>query len=311
MQVYRDFRNLKRNENTFLTIGTFDGIHIGHKKIIDALRDKALSNGGRSLVITFNPHPKNVLSNTKARVLTSLREKEAILSELGVEDLIVINFTKEFSQINAGDFLKNILVDKVGVKEIFIGYDHHFGKGREGNKDVLVSTGKELGFKVTEVAPEKINNETISSTLIRDYLEKGSIDKVNSFLGRSYTFSGTVVEGDKRGRTLGFPTANIDLEDEDKLLPAFGVYVVEFFVRGEKHYGLLSVGRRPTFYNFGTIIPEVYIYDFDDDIYGEFVTVNVLGRLRGEEKFSSVEELIEQMHKDKADGSEFLLKFRK
>jgi len=175
----------------------------------------------------------------------------------------------------------------------------------------LVSTGKELGFKVTEVAPEKINNETISSTLIRDYLEKGSIDKVNSFLGRSYTFSGTVVEGDKRGRTLGFPTANIDLEDEDKLLPAFGVYVVEFFVRGEKHYGLLSVGRRPTFYSFGTIIPEVYIYDFDDDIYGEFVTVNVLGRLRGEEKFSSVEELIEQMHKDKADGSEFLLKFRK
>lgn len=309
MQVYRDFRNFKKNTNTFLTIGTFDGIHVGHRKIINTLKSRALSNGGRSLVITFDPHPKSVLSNTKARVLTSLREKEEILSEMGIQDLLVINFTKEFSQINADDFLRNILIDKVGIKEFFIGYDHHFGKGREGNKDMLISAGKDLDFKVTEVAPEKINDETVSSTLIRDYLEEGAIDKVNAFLGRKYTFSGTVVEGDKRGRTLGFPTANIDLEDENKLLPAFGVYVVEFFVRDEKHYGLLSVGRRPTFYSYGKIIPEVYIYDFDDDIYGEFVTVNVLGRLRGEEKFSSAEELIEQMQKDKADGLEFLSRF--
>lgn len=309
MQVYRDFRNFKKNTNTFLTIGTFDGIHVGHRKIINTLKSRALSNGGRSLVITFDPHPKSVLSNTKARVLTSLREKEEILSEIGIQDLLVINFTKEFSQINAEDFLRNILIDKVGIKEFFIGYDHHFGKGREGNKDMLISAGKDLDFKVTEVAPEKINDETVSSTLIRDYLEEGAIDKVNAFLGRKYTFSGTVVEGDKRGRTLGFPTANIDLEDENKLLPAFGVYVVEFFVRDEKHYGLLSVGRRPTFYSYGKIIPEVYIYDFDDDIYGEFVTVNVLGRLRGEEKFSSAEELIEQMQKDKADGLEFLSRF--
>lgn len=306
MDIFWDFKNLEKDENTFLTLGTFDGIHVGHKKIIDTLRKKAEQNNGRSLVVTFDPHPRSVLSNNEIKILTTLREKKEILSQLGIQNFLIINFTKEFSQISADEFMKNYLVEKVGMKEIFIGYDHHFGKGRAGNKEVLESMGKNLGFEVTEIEPVKINDETVSSTSIRNSLEQGLISKANSFLGRNYSFSGNVVEGDKRGRTLGFPTANIKLENSSKLLPSNGVYVVEFFVKGEKHYGLLSVGKRPTFYSDGEIIPEVYIYEFDDNIYGEFATVNILERLRGEEKFSSSEELVEQMKKDRAGGSEFL-----
>jgi riboflavin kinase/FMN adenylyltransferase len=306
MDIFWDFNNLRKDENTFLTIGTFDGIHVGHKKIIQTLQQKASANNGRSLVVTFDPHPRSVLSNNEVKILTTLREKKEILSQLGIQNFLIIRFTKEFSQVNADEFLKDYLLGKVGMKEIFIGYDHHFGKGRAGNKETLEIMGKESGFEVMEIEPVKVNGEVISSTYIRSLLEKGEINKVSSFLGRNYSFSGTVVEGDKRGRTLGFPTANIKLEDSNKLLPSNGVYVVEFHVKGEKYYGLLSVGRRPTFYSDGEVIPEVYLLEFDENIYGEFVTVIILERLRGEEKFSSADELIEQMKKDEADGSEFL-----
>jgi riboflavin kinase / FMN adenylyltransferase len=306
MDIFWDFNNLRKDENTFLTIGSFDGIHVGHRKILETLQQKASANNGRSLVITFDPHPRSVLSNNEVKILTTLREKKEILSQLGIQDFLIIRFTKEFSQVSADEFLKDYLLGKIGMKEIFIGYNHHFGKGRAGNKEMLEVMGKEFGFEVTEIQPIKVKDETVSSTSIKAFLEKGQVNKVSSFLGRNYSFSGTIVEGDKRGRTLGFPTANIKLEDSNKLLPSNGVYVVEFHVRGEKYYGLLSVGKRPTFHSDGEIIPEVYLFEFDEDIYGEFATVILLERLRGEEKFSSADELIEQMKKDEADGSEFL-----
>lgn len=307
MEVFDDISKVPKDKKTVLTLGTFDGVHLGHKKIIDKIKEEALLYDGRSFLITFNPHPKNVISQgTKVSLLTTIREKINILNSLGIQNLLIINFTKEFSQQPAEVFLKNYVIDKIGASKIVVGYDHHFGKGRGGNIETLKEMGNKFDFKVTEVEAFSLNGENISSTKIREALKQGDIKLANKFLGRYYSFSGIVVEGDKRGRTLGFPTANIELEAEDKLLPSLGIYVVEFFVNNKKYFGLLSIGKRPTFYDEGKIIPEVFIYDFDQNIYGEFVTVNIIERIRGEEKFSSVEELIKKMNEDKEVGLSIL-----
>jgi riboflavin kinase/FMN adenylyltransferase len=303
MQVYNDLFSIKKDENTVLTIGTFDGIHLGHREITKRVKKKAAELRARSFLVTFNPHPKNVLAQRgSVKILSTLKEKEEILQKLGIENLFVINFTKEFSQLPAEKFFSDYIINGIGLKEIIIGYDFHFGKGRGGSIETIIEMGKKNNFIVDKVEEVTLNGNKISSTEIRKALVEGNIQRANELLGRSYSFSGVVVYGDKRGRTLGFPTANIKIDDEDKLLPALGIYVVEFFVRGNKHYGLLSIGKRPTFYNEGNIVPEVYIYDFNEDIYDEFVTVNLIERLRGEEKFSSVENLIAQMNKDKEAG---------
>jgi riboflavin kinase/FMN adenylyltransferase len=309
MQVYNDLNSIEKDENTVLTIGTFDGIHLGHREIIEKVKKEASFYGGRSFLVTFNPHPGKVVSKSgKVNILSTVKEKKEILSSSGLENLFIINFTKEFSQISAEQFVTEYLIKSIGLKEIIIGYDHHFGKGRGGSIETLMEMGEQNNFIVDRINEVNINGDKISSTAIRNALADGNVKHANKLLGRYYSFSGEVVHGDKRGRTLGFPTANIKLDDEDKLLPALGIYVVEFFVKGNKHYGLLSIGRRPTFYNEGNIVPEVYIYSFDEDIYDEFVTVNVMQRLRGEEKFSSVENLVEQMNKDKEAGLEILEK---
>lgn len=309
MQVFRNLFSIKKDKNTVLTIGTFDGIHLGHQKIIEKVKKKASEFSARTLVITFDPHPQKVLSKIGSiKVLSTTKEKIAALKNLGIENLFVIEFTKEFSQIPAEKFLTDYIIDGIGVKEIIIGYDHHFGKGRSGGFETLKEMGVRNNFLVDRVDEVKLKGDTISSTKTRKALIEGDIRLANSYLGGYYPFSGIVVEGDKRGHLLGFPTANIRLDDEDKLLPALGIYIVEFIVHNNNYFGLLSVGKRPTFYNEGEIVPEVYIYDFDKDIYGEYVTVNVIERLRGEEKFSSAEELVEQMNKDKELGLEILSK---
>jgi riboflavin kinase / FMN adenylyltransferase len=309
MQTFNDIASVTKDENTVLTLGTFDGIHLGHKKIIENVIKKASDYNARNFLVTFYPHPRNVLSkNNSIKILSTFREKAAVLENLGIENLLIIEFTNEFSKISAERFIKEYIVDRIGIKEIVIGYDHHFGKGRSGNIETLKKIGKESGFKVTPVDEVKFEDQTISSTKIRNELISGNINLANSMLGRYYSFSGTVVYGDKRGRSLGFPTANIELDDSDKLLPALGIYAVEFFTGAGKYYGLLSVGRRPTFYDAGNIVPEVYIFDFDKDIYNEYVTVNIVERIRGEEKFPTAEALVVQMKKDKEIGSEILSK---
>ncbi|MEJ2614103.1 MAG: bifunctional riboflavin kinase/FAD synthetase [Ignavibacteriaceae bacterium] len=309
MKIFHEFSEIEKNDNTFVTIGSFDGIHLGHREIINRINEKASQNGGRSFLITFDPHPRSVLSkNADVKILTTLREKSILLDALGIQNLMVIKFTKDFSQISADDFVLNYVMKSIGLKEIVIGHDHHFGKGRSGNETTLRKLGKENNFDVSIVGAYKLNDKIISSSEIRSSLINGNIKLVNTFLGRYYSFSGYVIEGDKRGRALGFPTANITLEDEQKLLPALGVYAVEFLVDGNKFFGLLSVGKRPTFYEDGKIIPEVYIYDFNRDIYGKFVTVNIVEMIRGEIKYNSAGELIEQMNKDKELGSEILSK---
>jgi len=309
MNIYRDLSEIRKNKNTVLSLGTFDGIHLGHREIINQVVEKASSINGRSFLITFYPHPRKILSKDfDIKFLTTIDEKISILQSLGVQNLLIINFTKEFSQLRADEFFKKYVIDSIGISEIIIGYDHHFGKGRSGDIETLKQMGNDFDFKVTKINAFKIDGESVNSSKIRNALSSGDIRLANSYLGRFYSFSGKVVLGDKRGRELGFPTANIKLDDTDKMLPELGIYAVEFFIDKKRYLGLLSVGKRPTFYNSGVIVPEVYIYDFNQDIYGKDVTVNIIEMIRREEKFNSADELIVQMKKDKDSGIEIFKK---
>jgi riboflavin kinase/FMN adenylyltransferase len=309
MRIYRDLKEVTYDENSIVTLGTFDGVHIGHREIIDTVVKKADELGGRSFVITFYPHPRKVISgDNQLKLLNTPDEKAVLLEALGVENLLIINFTKEFSRLTPDEFVDEIILKTIGAKEIVIGHDHHFGRGRGGNIDFLIDKGKEAGFKVTVIPEYKTDDVGINSSLIRKELRAGEIANVNKYLGRFYSFTGKVVKGDGRGKELGFPTANLKTENNDKLLPAIGIYAVELFIENQKHLGLLSIGRRPTFYEQGELVAEVYIFDFNENIYGKDVTLNVVERIRGEEKFSSADELIDRMNIDKKIGLEILKK---
>lgn len=309
MRIYRDLKDVTYDENSIVTLGTFDGVHIGHREIIDTVVNKADKLGGRSFVITFYPHPRKVISgDNQLKLLNTPDEKAVLLEALGVENLLIINFTKEFSRLTPDEFVDKIILKTIGAKEIVIGHDHHFGRGRGGNIDFLIDKGKEAGFKVTVIPEYKTDDVGINSSLIRKELRAGEIANVNKYLGRFYSFTGKVVKGDGRGKELGFPTANLKTENNDKLLPAIAIYAVELFIENQKHLGLLSIGRRPTFYEQGELVAEVYIFDFNENIYGKDVTLNVVERIRGEEKFSSADELIDRMNIDKKIGLEILKK---
>ena len=312
MQVFNSIKDLKKNKNTILTLGTFDGIHPGHLKIIDKLVGCSKEKGCRNVVITFYPHPRTVLGNSDSvKLLTTGEEKIRLLDKAGVENLLIINFTKEFAALSAEDFIYDYLINGIGLSEIVLGHDHHFGKGRSGNVELLKKIGAEENFIVTAAEPLLIGQEVVSSTKIRNAIAVGDMGRTKMLLGRNYEFSGVVVAGDKRGRELGFPTANIKISAPDKLLPANGIYAVNVKVENENHFGLLSIGKRPTFYNEGELVTEVYIFDFNREIYGSKVTVELVERLRGEEKFNSAEELISQMNKDKENGFKILNKLNK
>lgn len=307
MNIFRNINEIKFDRQTVLTLGTFDGIHLGHQQIIKRVLKCSEENKLRNLIITFHPHPRKVINpEMQLKLLTTNEEQISILEKLGVQNLFIVNFTKQFSQLTPDEFIKNYLVDKIGLSRIVIGYDHHFGKGRGGDVEFLLESGKKYDFEVLQIQPFIIDSEPVSSTKIRTALEVGDINKVNKMLGRYYSFSGVVVEGDKRGRELGYPTANIKLSDEDKMLPQIGIYAVLVEIDGIEHKALLSIGKRPTFYNDGKVVPEVYIYDFNNDIYSKEIKVNLIQRLRGEEKFNSAEELIRQMNIDKENGLKIL-----
>ncbi len=309
MRIYQDLTEVSHNKNSVVTLGTFDGVHLGHRKIIDEVVKKAALLGGRSFLVTFYPHPRKIISReNKIELLSTPSEKVKMIESCGIENMLIIKFTKEFSQLDPDKFLEKYIVDGIGAREVVIGYDHHFGKGRGGDINSLKKKGYNSGFEVTVIPACNIDGVAISSSNIRKAISEGDIKRANKFIGRFYSFGGKVIRGDKRGRELGFPTANLDVENNDKLLPAIGIYAVEFIVKEKKHFGLLSVGKRPTFYASGDIVPEVYIYDFDENNYDEFVTVNVVERIRGEEKFSSADELVKQMNNDKKIGIEILKK---
>lgn len=280
----------------------FDGAHIGHQSILKQLNTIAQNIDGESVLITFNPHPRMVLQpNCDLKFLNTLQEKEEILRQFELEHLIIQEFTKDFSQVTSVEFVKNLLVDKIKIDTLVIGYDHHFGKNREGNFEQLQVLSKEFGFNLIQLEAIEENDVAVSSTKIRNALKEGNIEYANKALNYNYPLSGKVVHGDKIGRTLGFPTANLEV-DPNKLIPKDGVYAVDVFVDDTKHLGLLSIGFRETVTNSREHRVEVNILKFDQDIYGKTIKLEFLGRLRDEKKFNSLDELISAMNQDKENA---------
>jgi riboflavin kinase / FMN adenylyltransferase len=296
------------NKNSVVTVGTFDGIHLGHKKIISDLREIKNKKNLRSVVVTFVPHPQIILRNKhKAiKLLSTIEEKLREFEILGVDLVYILNFTKEFAEVSAEDFYKNYLIEKIGLTDIILGYDHNFGKNREGNYDTLKDFSDKFGFDVHKVDEFKINGDRINSTTIRNLLNDGNVEKASFLLGNNYYFSGKVVCGDKRGCIIGFPTANIQPLSEYKLIPKNGVYFVSAEVKRKKYFGMMNIGNRPTIAKSGEIFLEVNLFDFDKNIYDEIIKIDFIKFLREEKKFSSLDELVLQLKKDRKTCKQFI-----
>ena len=302
MQILKNVEDIVKNVKSVVTLGTFDGLHKAHQAILKETIETAKRIEGRSVVVTFDPHPRTVLDGENSpKLLITTQEKIYLIEKLGlsIDILLVINFTKEFSKISSIDFFKSILFEKIGLSNLVIGYDHNFGKGRAGNAEFLKSLRSDYDFDLQVVDQIVLNGEQISSTHIRKLLLSGEVEQANALLGWNYTLGGKIVEGDKRGRTLGFPTANLKPDDPNKLVPRNGVYLVKAQIDGKIYNGFLNIGFRPTFGDKHEIFIETHIFDFDNNVYGKTMTLEFLQRIRDEKKFSSVNELIEQINKDK------------
>lgn len=300
MKVFTETEEIKNNKNAVVTVGSFDGLHLGHIKILNKVNELAKVSGGSSTVVTFEPHPRFVLShNYDMKILTSLDEKKEIFEKEGIDNLMVINFTKEFSHLTSDEFIKKFIVQKIGASHMVIGHDHKFGKDRLGDEQKLRDVGRNYNFDVTAVAPENLNDEIISSTKVRRALVEGDVEKACRLLGRKYLISGEIVLGAQRGRVLGFPTANTKLFEDKKAIPANGVYVVDCFLDDKKYYGIMNIGYRPTFENKHELVLETHILNFSGDIYGKTLKIEFIKRLRDEKKFESRDALIHQIEYDK------------
>lgn len=308
MQVYRNIDDIKRDEKTAVTIGTFDGVHLAHRSVIDKVLELSKQNNLRSFIVTFEPHPQEVLKNKTPdiKLLNTIDEKLRLLEKTGIENVLIINFTEEFSKTQAKEFYENFVYGKIGISDLVIGYDHLFGRNREGDFSTLTKLGDEFNFKVHRVEEIDVEGKPVSSSRIRKYFAEGQIEKANGLLGYEYSFDGIVIEGDKVGRTIGYPTVNMKPVKENKVMPNDGVYCVRVSMGNEEHFGMMYIGYRPTL-SAGIIRAlEVNIFDFDRNIYGEKLTVSFLTKLRDDIKFTSKEELIEQINKDKENSLKFL-----
>lgn len=305
MRVFHSIDALPEFTNTVFTQGTFDGVHIGHQKILNRLISEAKIVNGESVLLTFWPHPRLLLfpDDNQLRLLQTLEEKLEILQKCGIDNVIVLPFTKEFSNILPEDYIKDFLMNSLRVHTAIVGYDHRFGRNREGDIKLLKSFSESLKYKVLEIGPEDIDHITISSTKIRNSLLSGDIDTANAYLGRPYSFTGKVVKGMQLGRKLGFPTANIEINNAHKLIPANGVYAVQCKLNNEVFGGMMNIGNNPTIPGKAFSI-EVNIFDFDRDIYAEDLEVSVIARLRDEKKFDNVEDLSLILHLDKKHALE-------
>lgn len=284
---------------TAITIGTFDGVHIGHRKILERLINNARLLNVRSTVLTFFPHPRMVLQkDTDIKLLNTPEEKEQILAGTGLDCLIVHPFTKAFSRLSAGEFVQDILVNQIHAKKIIIGYDHRFGRNRNANISDLISFGKLLDFEVEEIPAQEVDEVSVSSTKIRKALEEGDVQTANSYLGYEYLLTGKVVKGMGLGRKLDFPTANLLVEENYKLIPKKGVYVVKSNLNGRTVYGMMNIGLNPTIAGKGESI-EVHFFDYEEDLYGRKIQVALTDRIRDEHKFDSLEDLKKQMQEDR------------
>ncbi|TKC07934.1 bifunctional riboflavin kinase/FAD synthetase [Pedobacter polaris] len=324
MKIYNQLSDFKKLDNAIVTIGTFDGVHYGHQKIVKRLCELAKSSGGESVILTFFPHPRMIIDpeNQDLKMINTIKEKAEILANLGVDHLIITPFTRDFSNLSASSYIKDILVDTIGTKQIIVGYDHRFGKDRKGGMNELIELSKVYGYSIEEIPEQDINDVAVSSTKIRNALLEGDVSLAAEYLGYYFSINGPVIKGDKIGRTIGFPTANIFVEETYKLIPSDGIYAVtvemsqEFVEEGLEpghstrnsqpttFKGMAYIGQRPTI-NGMTRNIEVNIFDFNREIYGQTIKMNFLKFLRHDVKFTGLEALTLQLHQDKEDTLSF------
>jgi riboflavin kinase/FMN adenylyltransferase len=305
IQVHRDLNDLPVFKKAVITIGTFDGVHLGHQQIIKLLKKEAADIGGETIIITFYPHPRKIVTDGKSdvKILNTLEEKIELLNKKEVGHLVVVAFNGEFANQSAEEYIENFLIKKFHPHTIIIGYDHRFGKNRLGDYHLLEKMGEKFNYYVKEIPEHVLNHVTISSSKIREALLKNDINTANNYLGYKYFFTGKVVEGNKLGRTIGYPTANLIIEDEEKLVPGNGVYAVTLTI-GQKERllkGMTNIGMRPTVDGTKRTI-EVNIFDFDEDIYNEYMRVKISAYLREEVKFDGLNQLKDQLAKDKVNA---------
>lgn len=306
MKVFNSISCYVSQKQSIVTIGTFDGVHIGHQEIIEKIIDDAKKSDCESLILTFFPHPRMVLAHESGvKLLNTINEKIELLQKIGLSDLIIHPFDETFSQLSAEEFVADILVEKLKIKKIILGHDHRFGKNRSASIDDLIILGKKYNFEVEQISAQKIDQVAISSTKIRTALLEGNITLANQYLGYQYSFSGKVVKGKQLGRTIGFPTANIQIDEEYKLIPKNGVYIVKSTISDKTYFGMMNIGTRPTVDGKNLTI-EVYFFDFEKDIYDTSITVSILDRIRDEKKFDSFDDLKKQIEKDKETSISYI-----
>lgn len=306
MEIIHDVSSFQSSKRTIVTIGTFDGVHVGHQKILERLVSDAKKQGKKSVLLTFFPHPRMVLQkDMQIELINTIEEKALLLKNIGLDYLIIHPFSKEFSRLTALDFVRDILVNQLKTAKLVIGYDHHFGKNREGNIDQLREYSPLYDFDIEEISAQDIDNVSISSTKIRRALHEGNLKTANRFLGYNFTINGIVVNGKQLGGKIGFPTANIHVEESYKLIPKTGVYVVRSVINNTIVNGMMNIGYRPTVDGKHQTI-EVHFFDFDQDLYHQKLTIELLYFLREEQKFESVNDLIVQLKKDKVSSLQFL-----
>ncbi|OGS69503.1 MAG: riboflavin biosynthesis protein RibF [Flavobacteria bacterium RIFCSPLOWO2_12_FULL_31_7] len=299
MKIYNSIYEFETSKKTIVTLGTFDGVHIGHNAILDKICKAAQQENLESVILTFFPHPRLIVSNNyDIKLLNTIEEKAILLEKKGIQNFIVHPFDKTFSELSPREFVTQVLVDKLNIQKIIIGHDHKFGKDRAADFNDLINFGKEFGFEVEEISAQQINEVSVSSTRIRNALLEGNVSLAKDYLGYPYVLTGNVVKGNQLGRTINFPTANIEIPEEYKLIPKNGVYVVTVNVSNQTFFGMMNIGVKPTLGENKRSI-EVHLLDFDADIYNQKIQVHILEKLREEQKFDSFQALQTQLEKDK------------
>ena len=313
LKIFHSINDFNSTKKTILTLGTFDGVHIGHKKILKKItQSRSVGTENQkyeSLVLTFFPHPRMVLQeHSDIKLLNTIDEKIDLLEKTGIENLVIHPFDEAFSRLTAEEFVSTILVDRFHIQKVIIGHDHRFGRNRTANIDDLIDYGKEYGFEVEQISVQEINDISVSSTKIRNALLVGDMALANDYLGYDYFLTGSIIKGKQLGRTIGFPTANLKTEENYKLIPQNGVYIVKSIIDGQSVFGMMNIGFNPTVDGQKQTI-EIHYFNFNADLYNQKISVSILQRIRSEQKFESVELLKEQLEKDKKKSLSYLNKF--
>ncbi len=312
MNIVRSLTGLQRDPSSVVTVGTFDGVHLAHQEIVREVVNRSRMLEARSVVITFEPHPKEVVASAKGpvKLLSTIEERIEHMRRLRVDLLFIVDFTYEFSRLTPREFYERYVVNGIGVSEVVVGYDHMFGRDRKAGIQELLRMGQEFNFSVFAVHPFAVDGEIVSSTRIRRALAEGNVDRARQFLGYDYEVAGNVVAGDGRGKSIGYPTANIHPTSKEKVIPGRGVYLVRVKLRGQQYFGMMNIGVVPTFTEGTTQTMEVHVFGLAEDVYGERVTIAFLHKLREEQKFSSAHELVQQLHKDKELSLRYIAEHR-